>query len=58
MLRCPRKFEDIPTIPLKFSAKGKAPRVILRFREAFTVGCYFGERGKTALKDLKGSTHS
>ena len=54
MLRRPRKFEDIPTIdkvfeqnikrPLNISAKGKARKVLLRFLEAFNVGCYFRER--------------
>ena len=68
MLRRPRKFEDIPTRdrvfgkklkgPLKISAKGKARQVILRFRKAFTVGCYFRERRKTALKNSRGSNHS
>ena len=69
MLRCPRKFEDIPTIdevfrltlkgPLKISAKGKARQVILRFRRAFTVGCYFRELGrKAALTNSRGSSHS
>ena len=58
-LRRPRKFEDILTLdkvfgenlkgPLKISVKGKARQVILRFRKAFTVGCYFRERRKTAL---------
>ena len=32
--------------PLKMSAKGKARQVILRFRKAFTVGCYFREKGE------------
>ena len=68
MLRRPRKFEDIPTIdkvfgqnlkgPLKISARGKARLVILRFRKAFTVGYYFRERRKTALKNSRGSNHS
>ena len=68
ILRRPRKFEDILTIdkvfgenlkgPLKISAKGKARQVILRFRKAFTVGCYFRERRKTALKNSRGSNHS
>ena len=68
MLRRPRKFENIPTIdkvfeqnvkrPLNISAKGKARKVVLRFREAFNVGCYFRERRKTALKNLRGSNHS
>ena len=68
MLRRPRKFEDIPTIdkvfgenlkgPLKISAEGKARQVKLRFRKAFTVGCYFWERRKTALKNSRGSNHS
>ena len=68
MLRRPRKFEDIPIIdkvfeqnmkrPLKISAKGKARQVVLRFREAFNVGCYFRERRKTALKNSRGSNHS
>ena len=68
MLRRPRKFENIPTIdkvfeqntkrPLNISAKGKARKVVLRFREAFNVGCYFPERRKTALKNSRGSNHS
>ena len=69
MLRRPRKFEDILTIdevfrqnlkgPLKILAKGKARRVILRFRKAFTVGCYFRELGRKAtLKNSRGSNHS
>ena len=70
MLFCPRKFEDIPTIdkvfvqnikrPLKISAKGKARQVVLRFREAFNVSCYFRERRKTAFarfKPLLGRPH-
>ena len=35
----------------KISVKEKARQVILRFRKAFTVGCYFRERRKTALKN-------
>ena len=68
MLRRPRKFEDIPTKekvfeqnikrPLNISAKGKARQVVLRFREAFNVGCYSRERRKTALKNSRGSNHS
>ena len=68
MIRRPRKFEDIPTIDevfeqnikrtLKISAKGKARQVVLRFREAFNVGCYFRETRKTALKNSRGSNHS
>ena len=68
MLRHPRKFENIPTIdkvfeqnvkrPLNISAKGKARKVVLRFLEAFNVGCYFRERRKTALKNSRGSNHS
>ena len=68
MLRRPGKFEDIPIIdkvfeqnikrPLQISAKGKARQVVLRFREAFNVGCYFWERRKTALKNSRGSNHS
>ena len=68
MLRRPRKFEDIPTLekvfeqnikrPLKISAEGKARQVVLRFREAFNVGCYSRERRKTALKNSRGSNHS
>ena len=68
MLRRPRKFENIPTIdkvfeqnikrPLKISAKGKDRQVVLRFRGAFSVGCYFRERRKTALKNSRGSNNS
>ena len=68
ILRRPRKFGDILTLdkvfgenlkgPLKISVKGKARQVILRFRKAFTVGCYFRERRKTALKNSRGSNHS
>ena len=68
MLRRPRKFENIPTIdkvfeqnvkrPLNISAKGKARKVVLRFLEAFNVGCYFREMRKTALKNSRGSNHS
>ena len=68
MLRRPGKFEDIPIIdkvfeqnikrPLQISAEGKARQVVLRFREAFNVGCYFRERRKTALKNSRGSNHS
>ena len=36
--------------PLKISAKGKARQVILSFRKAFTVGCYFRKRRKTPKK--------
>ena len=67
-LRRPRKFEDILTLDkvfgenlrgsLKISVKGKARQVILRFRKAFTVGCNFRERRKTALKNSRGSNHS
>ena len=68
MLRRPGKFEDIPIIdkvfeqnikrPIQISAEGKARQVVLRFREAFNVGCYFRERRKTALKNSRGSNHS
>ena len=68
MLRRPRKFEDIPTIdkvfgqnlkgPLKFRLRGNSRQLILRLRKAFTVGCYFRERRKAALKNSRGSNHS
>ena len=62
MLRRSRKFEDIPTIdkvfeqnikrPLKISAERKARQVVLRFREAFNIGCYFRERRKNSPKEF------